>query len=283
MEKQNEITNPRAYSLAEFTLHLFLSALAAFFVLTINMKSSIAKLIAYPAFERYFFKNMLMCAILIGCIKLLRNIQRRFTMRQQIGVVILGFMLILLIAYGQCYLYFMSEGVHFKKINYFNTLFPLTLLFLLLVYLIQVVWETILFPMGVQYNLIPSPATTKGQTIKASHNKKAVNIYPHNLCLLVRDGSYLHAYDFENKYYRVYYSIRAINALLQDYPDYFMINTGAIVHKSVVHSFTDKESFALFVFVEVNGEKRRLTVTRSRRKEFIIWVKGDPSLTKNST
>jgi hypothetical protein len=274
MDKIKFILPSRPYTPLEALLHVILAFLASFFVLTIGEKESIFELVSIPGFFRFWVKNFIICFLLILEIRFIVYLQSNKTVLQQTIILLTGFIAILFTAYGYSTLYFWSENVNMGRIAYFNTLFPLTLNFLIVTYILQLGWVYALYPIAVQFNIIRSPSFQPHAEIEGYFERKIYSLHPYAILLYHRQTSYLLGTSEDGKVYRFYYSLSAIGKILAQNPDYFKINEGMIIHRSIIREITDAPSRTLDLKIEIQNRTERLRVSQSNKKTFLIWYKA---------
>jgi len=264
----------RPYSLFEAMVQLLLASLSAFFVLLINETEPLLSLLQLPGFGRLWIKNVLMNWMLIALVRHLRRYQIRQELRKQGLILFTGGILLLLYAYAQSSLYFYSEGVSIQDIPYFNTLFPLTLIFLTFLYFYQIIWDTFAYQTLYHFNLLKPPSFQPNQPLQVFYNRKLVHIKSAELKLCQRQDRMVIAYSFEDKKHTIYHSIKSLDAILQQDCDHFLINEGTIVHWEAIEELEKGPSRTGLVYIQLNGQSLQLSVSQGRKRDFDVWYRS---------
>jgi hypothetical protein len=229
----------------EGAAQVLIAATASFCLLVIGEREPISELIQIPGFGRYWLKNFGICWALILLVRYHYHwLQNR---KQQALWWVIGIIGILLLCYGLSALYFYSEGVRFHRINYFNTLFPLSLAYILI--------------LSLSYMLLGKGIKELRQNAKENDQKSSLEIMLNHgdvfNCLpaaqikrLQREGKVLLIQTFQGDLYTHDSSLKQLMEQLREEDNHFRINRSTIIHYASIKTVIQHDYRTLELFIE---------------------------------
>lgn len=261
--------NDRPYNIQELIIHLLIACIASFFLLIIGEKEEISKLIQVPGFGRYWIKNVVMIWIIQLLVRYVRQQIANLSLRFIPFALPIGVVVILGIAYGLSALYFYSEGVRFSKINYFNSLFPLTFAFVLLINSYEWYLEQNYLSKQQKKQLLPRDPRNSNFKVLVYRQKRPVFLKVRDIQWVEVKNRRLNVKTFKNQYYTVYKSLVWMEQNLIDQNEHFMVNKSLIVHHRSIE-LTPYDTYRYFM-IKVKGKKEMVKVGERRCADFLIW------------
>jgi DNA-binding LytR/AlgR family response regulator len=261
--------NYRPYTLKEFLLHLVIACIAAFLILIIGEKQAISKLVQAPGFGRFWIKNVLMIWVILLLIRYGRQQIANLSIRFIPFALPLWMAFVLGVAYALSALYFYSEGVRFSRIPYFNTLFPLTFVFVLLINCYEWYLEQSYLGQQQKRQLVRPLIKNPNDQIIVYDQKKPVFLFTHEIQWVAINNRRLHVKTFSDLNYTVYKTLIWMEQNLIDQNEHFMVNKSLIVHHRAVQ-LTPFDTYRKFL-IKVKDIAGDVKVGERRYGDFLIW------------
>lgn len=203
-----------------------IAIVSAHIILSLGEPEPLSQLIFLPEYRSLLLPNVLLILLIIISVWAIHIFCFQHSAKHWILILFAGMVLPLTLAYGIAFLYFWVLDVPFESVNYWNGLFPVTLIFVFLMNLYEFFWL-------LRYRLQQSAQQESVDSILIQHGRYTTRLPLSECGYFERNAFQLTVYDLEANPHT---PILAFEQILKILPpdDFFRNHRNLIVRRQII-------------------------------------------------